>query len=314
MILVHAGKQSHRRGTECRHCHVGKAAAAERREPSRAPTPLRESRTMSDASTGPNEPQRGMDDSGETIPRPRDDYILAYADAFTLDPASTAVIVVDVQYATASWEAGLGRLHREAGTPGRVEWRLDRVERQVVPRIRRLVDYCRARGIRVVYVTSGSKIGDYSDVAPHFRGLARAVGNREGTREHQIREEIAPLAGEPVFNKTSVSAFTSSGLESCLRALDVRHLLFAGVSTDMCVGLTAADAVERGFRAILVEDCCAAAKPEYHDSALITFQRLFGRVARLDAVLAELDSGAPRTAGPPASGAAPWSAEVAAGT
>jgi nicotinamidase-related amidase len=57
------------------------------------------------------------------------------------------------------------------------------------------------------------------------------------------------------------------------------------------VDLTARDAADRGFRALVVEDAVAEDRADYHAWTLVQFQRLFGRVASTEAVLAELAAG-----------------------
>lgn len=124
-----------------------------------------------------------------------------------------------------------------------------------------------------------------------MRRLARATNNRVGTREHEILDELKPQQGELVVRKTTISGFSSSGLEATLRTLGTSCLVFSGISTNMCVDTTARDAADRGFKCVLVEDCCGAAKQSYHEAAQITFQRLFGRVASSEEIMGELANG-----------------------
>lgn len=222
------------------------------------------------------------------ISRPESDYIIEFTESFRIHPARTALVVIDLQYATASWEAGLGRRSVDNGTAELVRWRFDRIDKVVIPNLKRLIAEIRARNLKVIYVTSGSTVPDYSDVAWHFRRTAILTNNRIGTREHEIRDEVRPESGDIVINKSSVSAIHSSNLDSVLRTIGVEYLLFSGVSTNTCVDTTARDAVERGFRTILVADCCSAAKPEYHQGALINFQRIFGRVENTQEIIDEL--------------------------
>jgi nicotinamidase-related amidase len=93
-----------------------------------------------------------------------------------------------------------------------------------------------------------------------------------------------------VLNKTTMSAFHSSGFERLVRVWGVEQLVFTGVSTNSCVEGTARDAADRGFRCLLVEDGCGAASEELHHAACRNFQRLLGRVATSERVIAELDA------------------------
>lgn len=217
------------------------------------------------------------------------DYLLDFVPNFRLDPGRTALLVIDMQYASGSRSHGLGRLLEEAGRAVDGRQRFDRIEQVVVPGIRRLLTHFRRAGLRIVYLTVGSELPDYADLPPHMRGFARAVGNTRGNREHEILDELASAPGELVLNKTTTGAFTSSPLDAALRTFGVEDLVITGISTNSCVETTARDAADRGYRCVLADDACGAARPELHEATLVSFRRLFGRVASVDDVLAELD-------------------------
>lgn len=218
-----------------------------------------------------------------------DDYAHLFNPPFRLDAARVALVVVDMQYASASRDHGLGRLLAERGQEAIGKVRFDRIEAVVVPTIQRVLDFFRRRGLRIVYLTVGSELPDYSDCPPHMRPLAEAVGNTAGRREHAILDALVPRPGEPVLNKTTMSAFHSSGFEGLLRTWGVEQLLFTGVSTNSCVEGTARDAADRGFRCVLVEDGCGAANQALHDAACRNFQRLLGRVDSAAVLMRELE-------------------------
>ena len=228
--------------------------------------------------------------STSAIAKPTNDYITDLNVPFDIDPARTALVVVDMQYATGSRKAGLGKKLAEAGQLDTVaRERFERIENVVVPNVIRALAFFREKRLRVIYLTYGSEMDDYRDAPAHLVLLFKSTNNRKGQLEHEIIEEIKPHAGEPVLNKTTVSAFTSTGFDSLLRSMGVDHLVFAGVSTNMCVGTTARDAADRGYRCLLIEDCCGAAQNEYHRAEIVNFQRIFGRVESLDNVMAEIE-------------------------
>jgi nicotinamidase-related amidase len=218
----------------------------------------------------------------------RQDYAHQFNPPFALDPARVALVVVDMQYASGSREHGLGRLLRERGQAASGAWRFDRIERVVVPTIQRLLAFFRAHDLRVVYLTVGSELPDYGDLLPHMRPFAEAIGNTAGRREHEILDALAPRPGEPVVNKTTMSAFHSSGFERLLKALGVEQLCLTGISTNSCVEGTARDAADRGYRCLIVEDACGAASLRLHEATCENFARLLGRVDAAEAVMAEL--------------------------
>jgi len=219
----------------------------------------------------------------------RADYAHQFNPGFALEPGRVALVVVDMQYASASRQEGLGRLLKAHGQEDTGTARFDRIEQVVVPTIQRLLDFFRAHALRIVYLTIGSELPDFSDMLPHLRGFAEATGNTRGRPEHEVLDALTPAAGEPVINKTTMSAFHSSGFERLLRAWGVEQLVFTGVSTNSCVEGTARDAADRGYGCVLVEDACGAASARLHDASCENFQRLLGRVASADAVLGELE-------------------------
>jgi nicotinamidase-related amidase len=222
------------------------------------------------------------------IPRPKEDYLVPFTPSLTLDPAHTALGIIDLQYGSACRTTGLGAKMIREGTEHITKWRFDRIEQFVLPNVKRLLTFFRDHNMRVLYVTGGSMLPDFSDKTPHTIETAKATNNRLGTREHEILDEIKPMPGELAINKTTTGAFSSTGIDCLLRTWDIKYLLFTGVSTNVCVWATATDAVDKGYHCVLVEDACGAGKEEYHIAAIINFQGLYGRVSSTEEVLREL--------------------------
>jgi biuret amidohydrolase len=221
------------------------------------------------------------------------DYAHQFNPGFALDPRMVALVVVDMQYASGSRDHGLGRGLKARGEEALGAYRFDRIERTVVPTIQRLLAFFRDRGLKLVYLTVGSELPDYSDLLPHMRAFAESAGNTRGNHEHEILDALAPRPGEAVLNKTTMSAFHSTGFERLVRAWRIEQLVFTGISTNSCVEGTARDAADRGFRCLLVEDGCGAASQALHEATCTNFARLLGRVASSAQVLAELQAARP---------------------
>ncbi|MSP98875.1 MAG: cysteine hydrolase [Betaproteobacteria bacterium] len=217
----------------------------------------------------------------------KEDYIRAFTVERKPDAARSALVLVDLQYATGSRQGALGRRLKAQGS-ATADYRFERIERFVVPNARRLLDAWRAAGRRVLFVTIGATLPDCSDAPPHMRKLFLELENYAGSREHEIIDELKPVRGEAVVNKTSNGAFATSGIDSVLRAWNCDQLYLLGVSTNMCVDTTAREAADRGYAVTLVEDACGTTQPMLHEAAMINFQRLFGRVRSTEQVLKEL--------------------------
>lgn len=216
------------------------------------------------------------------------DYINQFSNTFNLDPKTTVLLVVDMQYATGSREYGLGKMLTEQGRSEEADYRFGRIDEYVLPNTKRLLEVFRHIGARVVYVTYGAEQSDCSDVPHHIRGLVKATNNIEGQKEHQIIDAIKPQSGELVLNKVTMGAFGSTGIESRLRAMGVSEIVTVGVSTNNCVGMTAMEASDRGFGVVLVSDATGTCDDEAQQAFEAMFLRLWGRVVSTTEAIEEL--------------------------
>ncbi len=219
---------------------------------------------------------------------PGTDYIKDYMTERPVDFSGAVLIVVDMQYATGHRDGALGRRMAEQRS-NVADYRFERIENLVVPNIRRLLDGFRRRGGEVIYLTVGAAKADCSDAPPHMRKLFQATKNYAGCRDHEIIDDLKPLDGETVINKTSIGAFASTGIDHLLRSLGKDQLYMSGVSTNMCVETTAREAADRGYAVTLVEDACATTHEDLHHATMKNFGRLFGRVISADDTVSELD-------------------------
>ncbi|WP_258168145.1 cysteine hydrolase family protein [Paenibacillus sp. AR247] len=102
----------------------------------------------------------------------------------------------------------------------------------------------------------------------------------QGSWGAALIDRMVPEPGDIRVDKYRISGFWDTPLDSILRNLDVKTLLFAGVNLDQCVMHTLQDAVCLGYDAILLEDCCATSSPAYcTEAALYNIKQCYGFVA-----------------------------------
>lgn len=215
---------------------------------------------------------------------------------FKLEPARTALLIIDMQYLDAHPDYNFGAfIQRKFPEFGR--YYFERLRSLVIPNHVRLLKFFREKGMRVVYITVGPILPDNSDLSPFIRSESRDSSGRVrykswfspvGSYEHHILEELKPQPGELVVNKTTAGAFNSTTLETTLKHMGIEGLVITGVATHACVETTARDAADRGFKCVLVEDAVADFIPLLHDNTLQVFALMFGPVLTTDAVLARL--------------------------
>ena len=110
-------------------------------------------------------------------------------------------------------------------------------------------------------------------------------------RGHDIIAELYPAAGEPVIDKPGKGAFYQTDLDLMLRNRGIETLLVAGVTTEVCVNTTVREANDRGYRCLVLADCCASYFAEFHAAGLAMIKAqggIFGSVTTSQAVLGAL--------------------------
>ena len=114
-----------------------------------------------------------------------------------------------------------------------------------------------------------------------------------GEPGHDIIPELYPAAGEPVIDKPGKGAFYQTDLELMLKNRGIETLLVCGVTTEVCVNTTVQEANDRGFRCVVLSDCCASYFPEFHDMGLKMIKAqggIFGSVSASAAAIAALSA------------------------
>ncbi|WP_409560024.1 isochorismatase family protein [Hyphomicrobium sp. MC8b] len=109
----------------------------------------------------------------------------------------------------------------------------------------------------------------------------------EGNVLAEFCEGVEPEKDEPVIVKQYASSFFGTSLASLLHTQKVDTVVIAGCSTSGCVRATAVDAVQYGFRTIVVRDCVGDRHPEPHAANLFDIDSKYGDVvSKADAIAA----------------------------
>jgi nicotinamidase-related amidase len=193
--------------------------------------------------------------------------IQAEPGALEVDPARTAVVMIDMQ-----------RDFLEPGGFGETLGNDVSLLAKAVAPARALLAGARKLGMLVVHTREGHR-PDLSDAppakvergAPSLRiGAPGPMGRIliRGEKGHDIIPELAPVAGEPVVDKPGKGAFYATDLQSILQNRRVETLIVGGVTTEVCVHTTVREANDRGYRCVVAGDCCGSYFPEFHEMGL----------------------------------------------
>ncbi|MCC5970141.1 MAG: cysteine hydrolase [Pararhodobacter sp.] len=133
-----------------------------------------------------------------------------------------------------------------------------------------LLSGARAADVPVISVRISFR-PDHAEVirnAPIFRNVVASGAMVEGTWGAEFVEGLEPAAGEFVVHHTRISGFTGSPLAEILRALEIGHLVIAGVATNSVVATTAAHAVDLGWEVTIAADACSCRDARMQEATL----------------------------------------------
>jgi nicotinamidase-related amidase len=168
----------------------------------------------------------------------------------TLDPARTALLVMDYQ------EGIVSRLP----DPG-----------PLLDRVTTAIDDVRERGGHVGWVRVAFEDAEFAEIpeTSMFAAFAASADLRAGMRADapgtQIDARLAPRPEDVRVRKVRVGAFTTTDLEQQLEKRGITTLVLAGLSTSGVVLSTVREAMDRDYRIVVLRDACADRDRETHD-------------------------------------------------
>ena len=181
---------------------------------------------------------------------------------FTLDPAHTGLVVIDMQrdfIEPGGFGASLGN------DVARLE--------AIIPTTAQLIALFRGLGWTIVHTREAHR-ADLSDCPPAKISRGKpglrigeigAMGRIliAGELGNQIVDSLAPEAGEIVIDKPGKGMFWATGIHERLQELGITHLVFAGVTTEVCVQTSMREANDRGYECLLIEDATESYFPQF---------------------------------------------------
>jgi len=210
---------------------------------------------------------------------------------YPFDPRRLALVIIDMQrdfIEPGGFGAALGNDVRRLAP--------------VVPAVAKLLDAFRQQGLTIVH-TKECHQSDLADCPPAKRKRGRGtlrIGDKgpmgrilvEGEPGNDFVAALQPRPGEVVIAKPGKGAFYATDLDATLRRLGISHLLFTGVTTEVCVQTSMREANDRGYECLLVEDGTESYFPEFKKATLEMLRAqdgIVGWTATTEQVLAGLN-------------------------
>jgi nicotinamidase-related amidase len=161
--------------------------------------------------------------------------------------------------------------------------------RRVIEPTQRLLEAAREAEIPVVWTRHGYR--DVRDAGPflELRPFLKDGGLRLGTWGFELYADLDVRPEDWLVEKSRLSGFFNTKLETVLKALDADTVLIAGVLTNQCVAATSKDASFRDFKPIVVEDCTGTTLPHLHEPAIEMMKVGWAEVQSLAEMVPQLE-------------------------
>lgn len=183
-----------------------------------------------------------------------------------------ALLVIDIMKAFTDADMPLGA--DLSVQIGHINTLLDAADAASVPAFFSIVSYeeadCRDAGVW------GNKMSGLFDLTT-------------GSDAVQLDPRLRKRPGSSVFNKKYASCFFGTDFVSRLQSRRIDTLIITGCTTSGCVRASAVDAVQYGFRPIVVEEAVGDRSQPAHAQALFDIQAKYGDVRSLDDTVAQLE-------------------------
>ena len=158
-----------------------------------------------------------------------------------------------------------------------------RMNKQVIPRTKQLIDLCRENGLEIIFariacLKVNGRDRSLSQKKPGFNYLLLPKDNDDS----QIVSELQPKSDDIVLTKTTDSAVTGTNLRLILHNMGINHVIVSGIFTDQCVSSTVRSLADESFDVTVVEDCCAAATTALHENELFSINMIYCHVMQLE--------------------------------
>jgi len=207
----------------------------------------------------------------------------ARPEPIAVDPATTAVVVIDMQNAYASKGGYLDLAGFDiSGAPA------------VIRNIQGVLETARGAGVPVIYFQNGwdpdyVEAGGEGSPNWHKSNALKTMRERpelagkllaRGGWDYELVDELKPQPGDIVLHKTRYSGFFNSQLDSVLRSRGIRTIVFVGIATNVCVESTLRDGFMLEYFGVVLEDATHQAGPEFlQQAALYNIEKFFGWVS-----------------------------------
>lgn len=168
---------------------------------------------------------------------------------------------------------------------------------EVVPTLKRLIDYCRSVKIPIFYSQAVREESGIDLLTRSHRILPKSREERikkrpiciRGSWDAEIVDDLKPTADDHVVIKRRDSVFQDTEFEVWLQSLGIDSIIFSGIDTSICVESSLRDAFNHGYDIVMISDATASNNLDHYNSTLDNIRNYYGLVMNLGELTSYFD-------------------------
>ena len=215
---------------------------------------------------------------------------IVYKDPVEVSPEDTALVIIDAQKCITKdyYVEGFTAMGVDVDPLMPLLNQLEENTDKALKNIEKILNKCREKGIRPIHVRIQSMLPDAKDTGRLH--ASAGMFYPPGGKASEFCDEVKPLDGEIVLDKTCSGICIGTSIDRILRNLNVKKVIVVGFYTDQCVSTSVRDLSDLGYEVDMIEDAIGAMSRERHEKALQSTKFIYANCETTESLVKRLEA------------------------
>lgn len=147
-----------------------------------------------------------------------------------------------------------------------------------INKINTFLNFCKNEKIPTIFTRIAYENADLTDKGIWFHKMQGLETLIENTTNVELDERLDCQQGDSILTKKYASAFFGTDLATRLTTNNIDTVIISGTTTSGCVRATVVDAIQSGFRPIVLDDSCGDRSIKSHEQSLFDMKQKYADI------------------------------------